>query len=547
MVYFSQSRPLSTHERPDHDVIIVGAGFMGIYLAYRMKTANLSATIYEAGGGVGGTWYWNRYPGAACDIESLEYSYSFSSELEQEWTWSRRFPPQKEIEDYLNHVTDRFGLRDMMHFNTRIQAARYDEREKLWRVALSNGQDVTARFVVFAVGELSEPSPVTIAGVERFAGRVLHTFGWPEDEVRFRGKRVAVIGTGSSAIQIIPEIASDAESLTVFQRTPNFSIPVNDQPMDPDFEREVKDSIQSLRRIERNSNTGVDLKMATLEHTSEGATDDEIEAEFERRYEAGGLYLMSSYTDIMTNEDINEKLAEFVRRRIREKVKDPELARLLTPTGYPFGAKRPCADRNYFETFNRDNVHLVDLKSDPIEEITPEGIRTSKSLHEFDIIVFATGFDAVTGAIGKIDIQGRSGRQLKDHWAQGPRTVFGFMSNGFPNMFMANIAHCPYDTYNTIRGVEFTGEWISDMIEHMRREIFVSVEPTADAEDDFTRLVSEIAEGTLLVKADSWYLGANVPGKPRVALSWFGGFRSYRAKVQEAVRDGYSGFHFEDA
>ena len=391
MVYFLQSRPLSSREQPDQDVIIVGAGFMGIYLAYRMKTANLSATVYEAGGGVGGTWYWNRYPGAACDIESLEYSYSFSPELEQEWTWSRRFPPQKEIEEYLNHVTDRFGLREMMCFDTRIDAAQYDEHEKLWRVALSNGEKVTGRFIVFAVGELSEPSPVTIAGVERFQGKVLHTFGWPDGEVCFQGKRVAVVGTGSSAIQVIPEIASDAKNLTVFQRTPNFSIPVNDQPMDPEFERKVKDSIQSLRRIERNSNTGVELKMATLEHSSEGATDSEIEAEFERRYEAGGLYLMSSYTDIMTNEGINEKLAEFVRRKIREKVKDPELARLLTPAGYPFGAKRPCADRNYFETFNRDNVNLVDLKSDPIEEVSPEGIRTSKSLHEFDIIILRPG------------------------------------------------------------------------------------------------------------------------------------------------------------
>lgn len=542
--YFAGGRKPEPREAPDFDVMIVGAGFMGIYMAYRAKCAGLRARVVEAGSNVGGTWYWNRYPGAGCDIESFEYSYAFSEELEQEWKWSSRFPTQPEIEAYLNHVTDRFGLRDMMQFDTRVASSIYDAGQALWRVTMSDGTIQTSRFVVFAVGELGQPADIRIPGLDRFKGRILHTFDWPDEEVDLSGKRVGVIGTGSSGIQVIPILAKQAAELVVFQRTPNFSVPLNDEPIDEEFEAAIKSEYPVLRRLERNSESGIDLRLAPLTIPSSGATEEEIEAEFERRWEAGGLYFMSSYTDIMANEVINEKAADFIRRKIRAKIKDPQLAEKLLPKGYPFGSKRPCADRGYFETFNRDNVSLVDLREDPITGLVETGVETRSGLHEFDVVVFATGFDAVTGAIGKIDIRGEGGVTLKESWENGPRTYLGFMTHGFPNMFMANLAHVPYDTYNTIRGVEFTGEWISDAIEYMRRNGYVAIDATREAEADFTKLISEIAKDSLLLKGNSWYLGSNIPGKPRVVMSWFDGFQSYKIKVLASVRNDYEGFRF---
>ena len=524
------------------DVVVIGAGFAGIYMLHRLRGMGLSARLYEAGDGVGGTWYWNRYPGAACDIESVEYSYSFSDELQQEWQWSTRFAAQPEILAYINHVTDRFDLRRDMQFGTRVTSATFDETAHRWKIATDRGDSVSAQFCVMATGCLSAPKPVEYPGLESFKGKVYHTAYWPKERVDFSGQRVGVIGTGSSGIQCIPLIAKEAATLHVFQRTPNFSVPARNQPMDPDYERSMKARYAELRNKERHSDWGI---VAGLDPQTKGAfevTPEEREREYELRWKTGGLYFYGSFTDLLINREANDTLAEYARKKIREKVSDPVVAEQLCPKDYPFGAKRLCADTDYFETFNRDNVTLVDVKTTPIEKFTAKGLQVGNTEYEVDTLVFATGFDAMTGALLGIDIRGRGGKPLREKWAGGPRTYLGLMTEGFPNLFITTGPGSPSVLYNMVLGNEYHVDWIADCIEHLRKTDRECIEATAPAEDAWSQHVTDIGHMTLFPLANSWYLGANVPGKPRVILPYLGGFKAYSQKCGEVVAKGYEGF-----
>ena len=536
----------SNSAKPDFDAVVVGAGFAGVYLVYRLRALGLSVQLYEAAPGAGGTWYWNRYPGAACDIESLEYSYSFSDELQQEWSWSRRFAHQPEILAYINHVVDKFDLRRHMQFETRVLSAAVDDDTELWRIMTDRSGEVTARFAVMAVGYMSTPKADEIDGLDRFAGDLYRTFGWPDQPVEFGGKHVGVVGTGPSGIQCIPVIAEQAETLTVFQRTPNFSVSVQNGPMDLDYQEKIKANYHEIRRKERNSQCGIDIWMDALIIPTTVVSAEEMEAEFERRWEAGGLYLLTSYTDILFDREANAKIAEFVRKKIREKIDAPELAELLVPKRYAFGSRRVCTDDNYFETFNRPNVKLVDVRSSPIVGVEETGLRTKDRLYELDMLVLATGFDALTGALDRIDIRGHDNEALRDRWADGPLTNFGMMTARFPNFFMVDCAHHPFTSYNTVPGVEFQTEWVADLIEHMRRNLFSTVETTRDAEQWYTSHLQEVGARTLLADGDNWYNGANVRGKLRVLRSYYGGFQAYKKLVLDSVAQNYSGFQFQD-
>jgi cation diffusion facilitator CzcD-associated flavoprotein CzcO len=536
----------TTRVKPDFDAIVVGAGFAGIYLVHRLRGLGLSVRLYEAGAGPGGTWYWNKYPGAASDIESLEYSYTFSDELQQEWSWSRRFAHQPEILAYMNHVVDRFDLRSSMQFDTKILSAHHDRDSQLWRLTTDLNEEVTSRYTIMAVGYMSTPKADEFPGLDRFNGQLHRTFGWPEHKVDFEGKRVGVIGTGPSGIQCIPVIAEQAGSLTVFQRTPNFSVSVRNGPMDPAYQERIKDEYHNVRRKERNSQCGIDIWLDPLKIPTTEVSDEEIEAEFEKRWEAGGLYMLTSYTDLLFDLKANAKAAEFVRRKIRAKINDPEVADLLVPKGYAFGSRRVCTDNNYFETFNRPNVNLVDVKSSPIVGIEERGVRTEKQLYELDMLILATGFDALTGALSKIDIRGLDGVSLNDRWDEGPITNFGMMTSGFPNFFMVDCAHHPFTSYNTVPGVEFQGEWVCDLIEYMRRNSFAAVATSTESENWYTAHLQEVGAKTLLADGDNWYNGANVKGKRRVLRSYYGGFQSYKNLVLDSVSKKYAGFEFQD-
>lgn len=528
-------------QKSKYDVVIIGAGFAGIYALHRLRNLGYKCRVFEAGDEVGGTWFWNRYPGAACDIESLEYSYSFSEDLQQDWQWTERFARQPEILKYINHVADRFDLRRDIQLSTRVESAIFSEKEGRWTIKTDDGSLFLAKYCIMATGCLSAPKPVEYPGLEGFKGKVYHTAYWPKEPIDFTGKRVGVIGTGSSAIQSVPIIAQQASLLTVFQRTPNFSVPAGNRPMDPEFERAVKANYADLRRKEKNSVLGIDMMLPQDTRSAMDVTPEERHAEYEKRWQAGGLYFYTSFVDLLANTESNETLAEFAREKIREKVKDPAVAELLTPKGYPFGTKRICADTNYFETFNLPNVKLVDVKENPIVEFTPEGLKTTAQAYELDCIVFATGFDAMTGALLRIDIQGRDGKRLADVWAAGPRTYLGLMVSGFPNMFITTGPGSPSVLYNMVLGNEFHVEWISDCIEHLRREVYDFVEADAAAEDEWVQHVNDVGNQTLFPQANSWYLGANVPGKPRMIMPYLGGFPEYKRRCKVAATNDYEG------
>jgi len=527
------------------DVAIVGAGFAGVYALYRLRGMGYKCRVFETGDGVGGTWYWNRYPGAACDIESLEYSYSFSEELEREWVWSERFARQPEILAYINHVVDRFDLRRDIQLNTRVTSAVFDADVSRWRVTTGEGELFFARYIIMATGCLSVPKDIEYPGLERFKGERYFTAYWPKDGVDFTGKRVAVVGTGSSAIQSIPIIAQEAAHLTVFQRTPNFSVPARNRPLSEVEQNAIKLKYRELRRKERSSNTGIDLLLDEETRKSSEVSARQRREEFERRWEAGGLYFYGSFPDLLVNEAANAELSEFARWKIREKVTDPSIAEMLCPKDYPFGTKRICADTHYYETFNRDNVTLIDIRPNPIIELTEQGIRTEQASYEFDCIVFATGFDAMTGALTRIDIRGRNGLSLKQKWSDGPRTYLGIMTSGFPNLFITTGPQSPSVLYNMVLGNEYHVEWISDCIEYMRRRVLDTVEPSELAEEGWGKTVDDLGNRTLFPKANSWYIGANVPGKSRVILPYLGGFKSYKDKCDEVAAKNYVGFKFE--
>jgi len=532
----------STGEAPSAcDVVIVGAGFSGLYLLHRMRGLGLTARVFEAGAGVGGTWYWNRYPGARVDIESQEYSYSFSEELQDEWRWTERYAAQPELLDYLNHVADRFDLRRDIAFETRVVSAVFDEATAQWQVSTDRGEVVSARFCVMATGCLSAPNEPTFPGLESFRGPTYHTGRWPHEPVDFSGKRVGIIGTGSSAIQSMTEIAGQAGHLYVFQRTPNYSVPAHNGPIDPAVVADWKVNGATYRQAARLSAAGI-AAIKPTEQLALDASEEERRAVYEDRWAQGGFAVGAAFADISIDPAANATAAAFVADKIRGIVKDPQVAELLIPRDYPFGTKRLCVDTGYYEIFNRPNVTLVDVASAPIEAITPTGLRTAAGEFEVDALIFAIGFDAMTGALGRIDIRGRGGLALKEKWADGPRTYLGLMSAGFPNLFMVTGPGSPSVLSNMIVSIEQHVDWITDCIEHLNGRQLAVMEATAEAEDAWVAHVNEVADTTLYPQASSWYLGANIPGKPRVFMPYVGGVGPYREKCDEVASRGYEGF-----
>ncbi|MFC4001274.1 flavin-containing monooxygenase [Prauserella oleivorans] len=523
------------------DAIVVGAGFSGLYMLYKLRELGLSTTVIEAGGDIGGTWYWNRYPGARCDVESMHYSYSFDPELEQDWEWTEKYPSQPEILSYIHHVADKHDLRKDVVLETKVTSAYYDEDSATWTVQTDRGHEARARYCIMAVGCLSVPKTPEVPGLERFRGDWYHTCDWPESGVDFTGKRVGVIGTGSSGIQAIPIIAKQADELTVFQRTANFSLPTFNGPIDREMVAEIKANYREVREAGRRSGFGVAIDPPTKSALE--VDEEERRRTYEERWQRGNLTgVLQAYTDLLADERANETAAEFVRGKIREIVKDPKKAEILSPKGYAFGTKRPCLDTGYYETFNNDHVHLVDLRETPLVEITDKGVRTSDREYEVDSLVLATGFDAMTGALLNIDIHGKGGITLKEKWAEGPMTYLGLGVSGFPNLFTITGPGSPSVLSNMIVSIEQHVEWIADLLDHMRKRELTSVEATEAAEKEWTDHVQECGEATLYTKTDSWYMGANVPGKPRVFMPYIGGVGAYREKCEQVAAQDYEGF-----
>ena len=530
---------------PDVDAVIVGAGFSGLYMLYRAREVlGIKVRVFEAGGGVGGTWYWNRYPGARCDSESIYYCYTFSPEIQQEWDWSSKYPGQPEILRYLDFVADRLDLRKDIQFNTRVTNAVFDEAHDLWEVTTEAGESVTARFLISAVGCLSSTNTPDLNGLDRFEGRCVHTGQWPVDGVDFTGQRVGMIGTGSTGIQATPVISAEADHLTIFQRTANFSIPARNAPLSPERLAQVKSEYPSIVETLRASNAGFPYEMSMRSALED--SEEQRNAVYEKLWKEGGFaFFWGSYFDVVVDEKANDTAADFIRQKIRETVKDPEVAEMLIPRGYPFGTKRPPIDTDYFESFNRDNVTLVDLKKDPLVEITPKGLRTEGGEFEFDILVLATGFDAMTGSLLRMGIQGVGGRSLEEKWEEGPKTYLGLQTAGFPNLFIITGPGSPSVLVNMPTAIEQHVEWISDCIEYMRARDYRRIEATVDAEERWVDEVNEAASMTLFLKADSWYVGANIPGKKRVFMPYPGGNIEYKRFCDESVEAGYAGFDLQ--
>ena len=522
------------------DAVIVGAGFGGMYMLHCLRKRGLNCRVFEAGTGVGGTWYWNRYPGARCDVESMQYSYAFDENLQQEWSWSELFAGQPEILQYANHVADRLDLRRDIQFETRVTSAAFDETTNLWTVRTDKGDVVSARFCVMASGCLSTARKPDFPGMDSFRGQTYHTGHWPHEGVDFAGLRVAVIGTGSSAIQAIPVIAKSAKHLTVFQRTPNFSIPSRNGPMTPDYEDHWKPTYPAHRLAARMTPSGVLRNPNDI--SALDVTNEERLAILEDRWASGGTSFMAAFNDMATNQQSNDYAAEFVRDKIRAMVKDQATAELLAPKGHPIGTKRICVDTDYFLTYNRDNVTLVDVSQQPIEAMTTTGLRQGETEYAFDAIVFATGFDAMTGTLTRIDIRGRAGQSLKDKWEAGPRTYLGLMTAGFPNMFLITGPGSPSVLSNMIVSIEQHVEWVADCIAHMRARQLDCIEADRTAEDEWVLHVNEVAYKTLYPSANSWYMGANIPGKPRVFMPYIGGVGQYRETCDQIAAGGYTGF-----
>jgi cyclohexanone monooxygenase len=523
------------------DVVVVGAGFSGIYAVHAFRSAGLTVRAFEAGDGVGGTWFWNSYPGARCDVESKDYSYSFSPELEQEWSWSERYPAQPEILRYLNHVADRFSLWPYIQLNTRVTGASWDASAASWTVATSDGGVVTARYFVSAVGCLSEFQVPDLPGLDSFDGPWYHTSRWPRGGVDFAGQRVGLVGTGSTGIQIAPEIAAVAEHLYVFQRTANFAVPNRNRPWLAAEERAFKADYPDYRQSARESFLGVPVPGTGRPILAEPPQD--VQRTLMGRWQAGGgMPFLGAYTDVLVDRAANDVVAEFMRDRIRETVADPSVAELLCPRAYPVGSKRLCQSDDYYAMFNQPNVSLVDLRSAPIESVCPGGLKTAADSYELDALVFATGFDALTGALFAIDIRGVGGVALRDQWAAGPGTYLGVSAPGFPNMFIVTGPGSPSVFSNMVLSIEQHVDWIRDCVVWLEGQGHRVIEASAAAQDAWMSHVTEVAYSTLFPLADSWYVGANIPGKPRVFTSYLGGCGPYRAKCDEVAAAGYAGF-----
>ena len=520
------------------DVVIVGAGFAGLYALYRMRVAGFTVQAFEAADDVGGVWQWNRYPGARCDVQSLEYSYSFSDPLQQEWAWSERYATQPEILRYLRHVADRFDLRRDIAFETHVVSARFDEQSGLWDIGTETGARILARTCIMASGSLSVTRLPDIPGIETFGGAIYHTGNWPRDGVNFSGQRVAVIGTGSSGVQSIPLIAQQAAHVTVFQRTPNFVVAAKNGPLDPDVAAAWKASYADYRARAKRVGSLYDFS----DHRAADLSDEGREAELARRWDAGGVNFVHAFNDVLTDQAANDAAATFVRARIRELVRDPRVAERLCPTDHPIGAKRICVGSDYYATYNRSNVTLVDLRAAPFSGVTGRMIETAHASIEVDAIVCATGYDALTGALARIDIRGRGGVALKGKWAEGPRNYLGLMSAGFPNLFVITGPGSPSVLVNMVVGIEQHVDWIADCLAHLAATGAATIEPTSAAEDGWVQHVNDEADLTLFPKANSWYNGANIPGKPRVFLPFVGGIGRYRDICDQVAASGYEGF-----
>lgn len=534
----SDDTPVAT----DFDAIVVGAGFAGLYMLHKLRELGLRCRAYEAGNGVGGTWFWNRYPGARCDVESVEYSYSFSKELEQEWNWSERYAAQPEILQYANHVAERFGLFEAIEFNTRVEAAHYDDRRAVWTLRTDKGDAVTTRFCIMASGCLSTTKLPEIPGIESFQGAKYHTGQWPAEGVDFSGKRVGVIGTGSSGIQTITELAKSAGKLLVFQRTPHYSLPALNAPLQAEELGEIKRDYESLRQAARESTSGIARNPVPVQ-SALTAPPEERERTYEQHWFAGRNSIVRAYNDLLVDPDANATAADYVRRKVLDTVAKPEVAQALVPQHF-IGTKRICLDSGYYEAFNRENVELVDLKVSPILEITPTGVRTGTAHHELDALVFATGYDAVTGAILKVDVRTASGNLLRDKWADGPRCYLGLMTAGFPNLFIVTGPGSPSILSNVIVSIEHHVEMIAACLLHMDKCGLKTIDADPKAEDAWVEHVNDLAAATLYPRADSWYMGANVPGKPRVFLPYVGGVGRYQRVCREVIAEGWRGFTF---
>src|SRR6185437_5902914 len=530
---------------PDFDAIVVGAGFSGIHMLKSLRDKlGLKVRTYEAGETVGGTWYWNRYPGARCDSDSYIYCFTWDKQLLQEWEWSERYPEQPEILRYLEHVAQRHDLNRDMQFNTRVIGGAWDEAGHVWRVHTDKGDDVTARYLIAAVGTLSEVNLPRFKGLEKFKGDLYHTSRFPKEGVDFTGKRVAVVGTGATAVQAIPEIAQQAKQLVVFQRTANYCVPARNGKVDPEVTKARKADYDNIVKRIRESFFGQEhyfIPKSALEVSA-----DEREREFEKKWDAGGFaYWLANYKDMFFTQEANDLCADYIKRKIRSTVKDPAIAEKLTPKGYAYGTKRQPLDTNYYETFNKENVLLVDAKADgPIEEITATGIRAGGKEYPQDIIVFATGFDAMTGPLKALHLKGRDGRTLDQVWAEGPRSYLGIAVAGFPNFFTITGPQSPSVLSNMPVSIEQHVDWISDCIDAMRKAEKTTIEAMPEAQDQWVAHVNEIVAATLMPGANSWYMSANIPGKPRAFLPYLGpeGVGGYRRKCEEVAAKNYEGF-----
>ncbi len=527
------------------DVLVIGAGFAGLHALHELTRRGHEAVVLEAGAGVGGTWFWNRYPGSRCDVVSLDYSYTFSEELYQEWNWSERYAQQGEIEQYLNWVTDRLELRPHIRFGAKVVGATWSDETAVWTVAVADGRRFRAAFLVAATGCLSVPNVPHFDGLDDFEGDVQHTATWPSDGVDLAGKRVAVIGTGSSGIQLIPEVAKLASSLVVFQRTANFSLPAGQKDIDPDLVNRRKHALDAWRRKAWTSDAGFDFAPAEL--SADSMTREQAYAVLDRRWEHGGFpEIVLAFENVFKDPEANEMVSEYFRRKVRETVHDPATADLLCATDHPVGSKRVCADTNYYETYNRDNVTLVSTRSAPIDHFDRGGcVLADGRRFDLDVVVLATGFDAMTGALRRMGVVGRDGRTIEQAWAGGPRTLLGLQVVGFPNLFTITGPQSPSVLNNMVLGIEHHVQWIAGCVDHMRSHGLRSIEPTPAAAEAWAQEVADAVEGTLFGRADSWYVGANIPGKPRVFMVYVGGFAKYVQYCDAVAGKGYEGFVFD--
>ncbi len=524
------------------DTLIVGQGFGGMYMLHRARGMGLKVLAIEAGDDVGGTWYWNRYPGARCDVMSIDYCYSFSNEIMQEWTWSEQFAPQAEIWAYAKWVADKLDLRRDTQFNTRATTLTYDDARQVWRVETDRGDVFEAKYVIMATGPLSIPKGLDMPGQELFKGDIYLSGRWPQHPVDFAGKRVGLIGTGSTGVQITPVLAEQAGELVVFQRTPSFTFPMRNHTLDADYVAQIKQHYPELRAFARNTATGGVRATSTRPVFSVSVA--ERERLMEEAWAHSGLAFIGLFADTLVNQQANDVVADFVRRKIREVVKDPAIAEILTPRGYPIFARRPCLETNYYEAFNRDNVMLVDCINEPIVEITERGIRTSAREIALDIIIAATGYDGLTGAMTAVDVKGKEGRSLRDKWSAGARSHLGLMMEGFPNLFMIAGANGPSALANYLILNEQNADWICACIDFMRTRDHAAIEPTAAAEDSYMALLNAIASRTLMAKGNTWYTGANIAGKPRFFPLFAGGLNKYLEMCADTAAQGYKGFEF---